>query len=323
MTDTLEHTARRIAEQGREALLERLRPAFKQAAAAHADVLKLDDERLEQMVQQAADRADGLQWRRALAAVATDQLGIGLGEALSHPAVARAHAIVGAPSYEDSLAELGQRAASGQPAPAAAPEPTAAPEDAAVPEAVDDHPEPVAASEPPAPVDEAPVPAQPAADAQEPAVADELEDEHPEEPVGGETEEWESEEEDDDYEDEYEDEPSPVAAGFVAEPETLRLRAVHLGGVANLPPAADDIELWLSDEGLDIVRGPEHAPLGRLTWNEIAALDVPEQRNRRRRKRQEAQLVVRGEQGAASFEVPGVAPEELRKHIAPLIARHK
>jgi hypothetical protein len=28
-------------------------------------------------------------------------------------------------------------------------------------------------------------------------------------------------------------------------------------------------------------------------------------------------------QGAASFEVPGVAPEELRKHLAPLIERHK
>src|SRR5437763_12571878 len=61
------------------------------------------------MVQRAADHADGLQWRRALASVATQELGIGLGEALGHPAVERAQAIVGAPSYEDSLAALEAR----------------------------------------------------------------------------------------------------------------------------------------------------------------------------------------------------------------------
>ncbi len=107
MTETLEHTAQRIADQGRSALLARLRPAFTEAVRAHSDVLNLDGDQLEQMVQRAADRADGLQWRRALADVATEQLGITLGEALSHPAVARAQAIVGAPSYEDSLAALG------------------------------------------------------------------------------------------------------------------------------------------------------------------------------------------------------------------------
>jgi hypothetical protein len=106
VTETLEHTARRIAERGRDALVARLRPAFAEAASAHADVLQLDDDQLEQMVQRAADRADGLQWRRALAGVATEQLGISLGEALSHPAVARAQAIVGAPSYEAGLAAL-------------------------------------------------------------------------------------------------------------------------------------------------------------------------------------------------------------------------
>jgi hypothetical protein len=103
---SLEESAQRIAEKGREALLERLRGAFEEAAAAHADVLELDEERLERMIEDAADRADGLQWRRALATVATDELGIGLGEALGHPAVARAQTIVGAPSYEDGLAAI-------------------------------------------------------------------------------------------------------------------------------------------------------------------------------------------------------------------------
>lgn len=106
MTETLEHTAQRIADKGRDALLDRLRPAFAEATRAHAGLLDLDAEKVERMVQRAADRADGLQWRRALASVATDELGIGLGEALCHPAVARAQTIVGAPSYEEALAAI-------------------------------------------------------------------------------------------------------------------------------------------------------------------------------------------------------------------------
>jgi len=99
VSDTVQHTARRIAERGRPALLEFLRPAFRQTAADHTDVVELGADQLEQMVQEAADRADGLLWRRALAGVATEELGISLGEALRHPAVARAQAIVGAPAY--------------------------------------------------------------------------------------------------------------------------------------------------------------------------------------------------------------------------------
>ncbi|HEY5319161.1 MAG TPA: hypothetical protein VIJ20_14320 [Solirubrobacteraceae bacterium] len=108
MTKTLDESAQRIADRGREALLERLRGAFEEAAAAHADVLELDADMLERMIHRAVDRADGLQWRRALATVATEELDIGLGEALGHPAVARAQEIVGAPSYEEGLAAIAQ-----------------------------------------------------------------------------------------------------------------------------------------------------------------------------------------------------------------------
>jgi hypothetical protein len=108
MAEALEDSAQRIAGQGRKALLGRLREAFEETAAAHTDVLELDPERLDQMVERAVDRADGLQWRRALASVATEELGIGLGEALGHPAVARAQEIVGAPSYEDGLAAIAE-----------------------------------------------------------------------------------------------------------------------------------------------------------------------------------------------------------------------
>ncbi|MBV9474155.1 MAG: hypothetical protein JO206_14400, partial [Solirubrobacterales bacterium] len=106
MTDEIDELAQRIADRGREALVARLRPAFEQAAATYADAVELDGDQLEQMVQQAADRADGLLWRRTLAGIATDELGIRLGEALTHPAVERAQDLLGAPSYEISLAEL-------------------------------------------------------------------------------------------------------------------------------------------------------------------------------------------------------------------------
>ena len=109
MTDTelnVETLAQRIAARGHDALVERLRVAYSDAAAAHADIVSLDDARIETLVQSAADRADGLQWRRALAGVAAEELDLSVPEALSHPAVARAQALVGAPSYEQSLAEL-------------------------------------------------------------------------------------------------------------------------------------------------------------------------------------------------------------------------
>lgn len=118
---TVDSLAQQLAAQGRDALVERLRGAYADAAAAHSDIVRLDDARIEQMVQDAADRADGVQWRRALATVASEELGIDLSAALSHPAVAQAQKLVGAPSYEDSLAELVERKyepATAPPAPA-------------------------------------------------------------------------------------------------------------------------------------------------------------------------------------------------------------
>jgi hypothetical protein len=109
MTDidtSVEAAARRIADRGQDALVERLRTAYSDAAAAHADLISLDDQQIEAMVQAAAENADGLQWRRALAGVAAEELGVSVTEALTHPAVARAQALLGAPSYEQSLAEL-------------------------------------------------------------------------------------------------------------------------------------------------------------------------------------------------------------------------
>jgi len=311
VSETLEHTARRIAEHGREALLARLRPAFEEAAAAHRDALTLDDEQLERMVQRAADRADGLQWRRALASVATEQLGIGLGEALSHPAVARAQAIVGAPSYEEALGALGSPPPT-NPKPATDPVPPVAAE--AKPPAAAEAKPPAAEAKPPA------------AEEKPPTTEDSpLEDARHDEPDAAPEDDLAPSTAEHDLPSPVPAVPHPKADELDAdEPDGLRLRAVHLGGIANLAPAEGDLELHISSVGLDIVRGPEQSVLGRLTWAEIEGLDTPEIGGRFRRKKQpDAHLVVRSPQGSASFEIPGVTSAELREYVAPMLAQHK
>jgi hypothetical protein len=151
--EQVEATAQKLADRGQEALVARLREAFKAAADKHRDLVTLDDDRLEELVQRSAERADGIQWRRALADLACDELGIGLVEALGHPAVARAQELVGAPSYEESLAELARRPVpEGSPAaegPARTEEPGEEPEpDAEEPAAAEEELEPDA-EEPP------------------------------------------------------------------------------------------------------------------------------------------------------------------------------
>ena len=102
----------------------------------------------------------------------------------------------------------------------------------------------------------------------------------------------------------------------------VRLAVIHLGGVANLAVGERDIELRISGFGLDIVRGAEQ-PLGRLTWSDIRTVSVPPLRGLRRRRRDgRAHLVIHTDHGDASFEVPAVAPDELRDYLAPVVERH-
>jgi hypothetical protein len=105
--DPAELAARRIADRGRDALVTRLRVIFAETAAAREEGAEIDSRRLEEMVQTAVDRADGALWRRALATVAMDELGISLGEAVEHPAVRRAQEMLGVPAYEPGVAEPG------------------------------------------------------------------------------------------------------------------------------------------------------------------------------------------------------------------------
>lgn len=408
MTEPSDQIAEQIAARGRDALIARLRPAFEEAAAAHADVLQLGPEQIETMVQRAADRADGLQWRRALASVATEELGISLGEALSHPAVVQAHDLVGAPSYEESLASLGPLPTRSQAAPSQEAAPTETEAEVQEPEAPEpDVQEPdVPEAEPEAEVQE-PAAQEPEAGepgAEEPETAPEAEIPEPEAEIpeseaempapDAEMPELEAdgplpealeaepepepqlealplEEDDDDpllatyvppprlqplpgaeghptpqpapalppepaVGDQEPDDPDAEAdlGGATAEysafddyydedeEEGLRMSVVHLGGIANLEPSEQDIELLMSAEGLDIIRARNDV-LGRLEWDQVKALEVPQPRSRRRmRKPGPTHLVIRTLRGDASFEVPEVTPAELRQHLAPVIAEH-
>lgn len=97
MSDDLEQAARRIAEAGRRDVVDRLRTALS-AEVAEGD-LTVTPQELDHAAAEAVRRADGVLWRRALAGAAASQLGIGLAQAVTHPAVRLAHERVGAPPY--------------------------------------------------------------------------------------------------------------------------------------------------------------------------------------------------------------------------------
>jgi hypothetical protein len=295
MTETLEHTARRIAERGRDTLVARLRPAFAEAAAAHTDVLDLDAERIEQMVQRAADRADGLQWRRALAAVATEELGISLGEALGHPAVARAQAIVGAPSYEESLAAIAP------PGPAAPAEPPTDQDEDQHQRADDERSEPEPQPQPEAGAHPSDV---------EPSPDDTQEHEY----VPDATDELDEAEDDDGLD-------AIISARDVAL-EAIRLAAVHLSGVPELAAGEPELELRFSMHGLALRRESDEANLVHIPWEKLRGLGVQPAKTRLMRRRTAgARLIVRTREGEVVFEISGITPEDLRRTLRPALAR--
>ncbi len=105
MTEMPEPTAARIAQRGRDELLARLRSALEQEAGRASEIVTLKPGELERLAADAAERADGVLWRRSLAQAATAELGIGLAEAAVHPAVERAHELAGAPPYQAPVAD--------------------------------------------------------------------------------------------------------------------------------------------------------------------------------------------------------------------------
>jgi hypothetical protein len=101
--------------------------------------------------------------------------------------------------------------------------------------------------------------------------------------------------------------------------ETLRVGAVHLGGVLSIKPGQRELELRFSDTGLDILAGQTGALLGRLAWAEVKSLELGHGRRGWLRRRT-PELVIQTERGRASFELTGLTRAQLKEHVEPVLA---
>jgi hypothetical protein len=239
-----------IAQRGREVVVERLRAAFARHSTTRGGT-DLDPARVENLVQDAASRAGEALRRRSLAEAAMEELGIGLSEALAHPVLADAEALI------DGRGDAGLPPSAGT----------------ATSELAED---------------------QPSVDA-EPARLEPRSSDRPE--------------------------PSGEPVGVLAGAQALRLSVVHLGGIETLYQGDDDLELRLSEAGLDVLKRSDGAAIGRLEWSEIetVALRAPKRGLRSRRRSRE--LHVSTGRGQAQFELPGLTDQELHEYLEPTLAR--
>jgi hypothetical protein len=117
------------------------------------------------------------------------------------------------------------------------------------------------------------------------------------------------------------DVPTPAPAPSLAEPQALRLAAVHLSGIETLRQGDRDIELRLSEAGLDVLKRSNGAAIGRLEWREIETVQVPPPKRGLRGRRRGRELHVSTGRGQAQFELPGLTDTELREHLEPTLNR--
>ena len=109
--------------------------------------------------------------------------------------------------------------------------------------------------------------------------------------------------------------------GDSAEAEALRVAAVHLGGIEALRAGERDLELRISSAGLDVLKRSSGAPIGRLEWRDIETVELPRGRRGLRPGRRAHELHVATGRGRASFQLPGVTEEQLKRHLKPMLAR--
>jgi hypothetical protein len=107
----------------------------------------------------------------------------------------------------------------------------------------------------------------------------------------------------------------------VADAQALRLSAVHLNGIETLYQGDDDLELRLSEAGLDVLKRSNGAAIGRLEWNEIETVALAAPRRGLRSRRRSRELHVSTGRGQAQFELPGLTDDELHEHLEPTLAR--
>jgi hypothetical protein len=116
-------------------------------------------------------------------------------------------------------------------------------------------------------------------------------------------------------------EPYGEPVPMVADGQALRLSAVHLGGIETLYQGDDDLELRLSEAGLDVLKRSNGAAIGRLEWSEIETVSLPAPKRGLRSRRRSRELHVSTGRGQAQFELPGLTEEELHEHLEPTLAR--
>ncbi len=116
-------------------------------------------------------------------------------------------------------------------------------------------------------------------------------------------------------------EPADPPSSGPAEPQALRLSAVHISGIETLRKGDRDLELRLSDAGLDVLKRSTGAAIGRLEWREIESVDVPPVKRGLRGRHRTRELHVNTGRGQAQFQLPGLTEEELHEHLEPTLAR--
>ncbi len=112
-------------------------------------------------------------------------------------------------------------------------------------------------------------------------------------------------------------EPAPTGP----EPDAVRIAAIHTSGIETLKPGEKDIELRLSDAGLDVIKRSSGVAIGRLDWSEVTEVGLEQAKRGLRGRRRSPTLQVRTARGQARFDLPGLGEQEAAAHLEPMLAR--
>jgi hypothetical protein len=116
-------------------------------------------------------------------------------------------------------------------------------------------------------------------------------------------------------------EPHVEPVPMVANAQAMRVSAIHLSGIESLYQGEDDLELRLSEAGLDVLKRSNGAAIGRLEWSEIETVVLPAPKRGLRNRRRSRELHVSTDRGQAQFELPGLTDQELHEYLEPALAR--
>jgi uncharacterized phage infection (PIP) family protein YhgE len=116
-------------------------------------------------------------------------------------------------------------------------------------------------------------------------------------------------------------EPAAADTDSDGQAQALRIPAVHTSGIETLKQGDKDLELRLSDAGLDVLRHSTGVAIGRLDWGEITSVEVEAVKKGLRGRKVSQTLQVKTSRGQATFELPGLTDEESSEHLQPMLDR--